>query len=728
MANRFSLQAVFGASDRFSATVSKMENRISAMTKRVRGGLGAVDRFNERVSGGLQQVAITGGAAGLAMGFAAHNVVSAGADFEQAIADVGAVSLMTRGEVADLEKQALDLGASTKFSAKEVAAGMELMGRAGFTNAEIMQAIPGVLNAAAAEGAELAEVAGIVSNVLKGMGLEASQTTRVADVLALASARTNSSITSLGESMANASATARQFKIPFEDTVSAVALLQDVGMDASEAGTAINTMLTKLAKPSKEAAAEMAALGIKFQDAAGNMLPLPQLLGQFEKGAKKAGGNMKQVAFFAELVGLRGQKAALNLMDLFKSGKVGDLTKELQNAQGSAEKMAKLRMDTFKGDVSKLEKAFDAVKISLFDMNSKGMRGVVQSTTAWVLANKELIKTRVQDFIVGIVTHLPEIYLWAKRIAFGVLVFYAWAIAVKAAGFATFLFEGAVTAAGIAASALGVVMGILAAVTDTATIATVLHTAWTWLKNAAMIAYNAVVWLGVAAMTAYAIVTSDATVRNVLAEAIMAVLRAGFIAYNAVVGIATALIAAYNAGTLLTTIQQGALVAVIWLAVAAQTALNAVMSVNPAFLVGAAIIGLIALVLKLSGGWDFLKEKISGFASSAMARIQPIVDKVMAFYNAVKKAAGAVGQFLGFGEGTPGGAPPGFVRAPDADSQLPLMTPSDGVSKTVEESNFVSRADLLIHDPTGRAELVNKDLGPGMAIRLAPSGQFAPGP
>src|SRR5690606_21107227 len=162
-------------------------------------------------------------------------------------------------------------------------------------------------------GLEMAEVSNHVSNVLKGMGLEASQATRVADVLALASARTNSSIGSLGESMKNVASTARQFNIPLEDVVAGVALLQDVGLDASVAGSAMNVMLTQMAAPTDSLKKKMQQWGVTFKDAKGNMLPFQDVLANISLAAQKAGGNMDQVAFIAELVGMRGEKAASNL-------------------------------------------------------------------------------------------------------------------------------------------------------------------------------------------------------------------------------------------------------------------------------------------------------------------------------------------------------------------------------------------------------------------------------
>lgn len=432
---RFSVEAIFKAVDNITGPISKIEARLLGLSKNTRETLGSIDAFNSKIHGGLMAVARGAAVAGAAVGVVGANVIKTGMGFEQAIANVGAVSLMTREQVSDLEKKALELAKTTKFSATEIAGGMELMGKAGFTNAQILAGIAPALSAAAAEGAEFAEVVSIMSNTLNGMGFDktAKNTQMVADTLTLASARTNSSITSLGESLKNVAPIARQFNIPFKDVVASVALLQDVGIDASEAGTSMATMLTKLATPTDGIKAKMRALGVTFQDANGNMLALPQVLGNFANAAQKSGGNMKQAAFFAELVGLRGQRAALNLQQMFKSGRFAELAKELETAEGKAKKMADLRMNTLTGDLTLLGNAVDDVKIGLFDMNSGPLRGIVQDTTAWIKANKGLILTKVQDFIVKVVKNLPEIWKWTKRIGVGAAAFYTWATAVKTA-------------------------------------------------------------------------------------------------------------------------------------------------------------------------------------------------------------------------------------------------------------------------------------------------------
>ncbi len=423
MAGRFSVEAVFKAVDKITAPVSKMQNRLGKFTRGAEKGLRRVNRMAGKMASGFKRgakvIAVSAGIAGAAIA----QMAQAGIGFEQAITNVGAVGLKTRDEIKTLEVQALELGRSTKFTATESANAMETLAKAGFNTQEILKATPAVLSAAAASGLEIAEVADHMSNVLKGLELGMDQSARVANVLALASARTNSSIGSLGESMKNVAATASDLNLPLEEVVASVALLQDVGLDASVAGSAFNTMLTKMAAPSAGMVKKMKKLGISFKDANGDMLPFNQVLEQLNTASKKVGGNFDKVAFLSELVGLRGQKAASKLSKLFETGKLEKLTKELKEAEGVAEKMAVLRMSTVQGSMTLLGSAVDAVKVKIFNLNSGPLKDTIDKMTAWVSANEDLIADNVQRVIDLLITNLPKIAMWAERIAIGIAVF-----------------------------------------------------------------------------------------------------------------------------------------------------------------------------------------------------------------------------------------------------------------------------------------------------------------
>ena len=429
---RFSVEAIFKAKDRITAPVSRMQNRVGKFTRAATAGFQKLNRSVDKVSAGIKKAAQVTAVSAVLIAGAMAPVFAAGADFEQAITNVGAVGLKTRAEIAPLEQMALELGRTTQFTATQAANAMEILARAGFSNNDILKATPGLLSAAAASGLEIAEVADHVSNALKGMGLETDQAARVADVLALASSKTNSSIGTLGESLSNVASTARQLKIPFEDTVAAIALMQDVGLDASVAGSAFNTMLTQMAAPTVAMQKKMRRFGISFKDAKGNMLPLQKVLEQLSIAGKKAGGNFDKVAFLAELVGLRGQKAASNLADLFETGKVGELTKQLENARGSAEKMAKLRMNTVRGSMLLLGSAIDAVKVKIFDLNGGALKGLIDRTTEWVNLHGEEYANKIGSALGRLIDNLPTIVKWLERIGVALAVFYAFAAAVKA--------------------------------------------------------------------------------------------------------------------------------------------------------------------------------------------------------------------------------------------------------------------------------------------------------
>lgn len=440
---QFAIKAVIDAVDRFSEPMRRMRQGVGGFARQAKRDFASVGSAIDGMAGAAAKV----GLAAAPLGLAAKSVIASGAEFEQAIADLGAVSLTSRDQIRDLEAEAKRLGATTKFTATEAANAMEVMARAGFTNEQVLKGIGGVLAATAAEGGDIVAVTETVSSIIKGMGIDAAETTRVADVLALASSKTKSTITSLGESMKTLGPVARQVGVSMEEAVAMAALLQDVGLDASEAGTATATMFTKLSKPGAQVAATLKKMGVAFKDAKGNMLPPVQVLQQLQKAAKQAGGNMDQLALFADLVGLRGQKAALNLSKLFESGKGEELVEMLNNAAGSAEKMAGLRMDTLEGDLNILKAAVDSVKIALFDTQSGALRGLIQGFTEWVETGGQLLAQDIAGFLSTIAQNMETIVKWGKRIGVVIGVLYGFSLAVKAVAFATSVMNTAMTVA-----------------------------------------------------------------------------------------------------------------------------------------------------------------------------------------------------------------------------------------------------------------------------------------
>lgn len=448
---RFSIEAIFSAVDRITPAMNRIGRGMDKVTGGLNKRLGQLDRVNNNLINGFTKTAAGVAALAIPLGFLGGKVLSTGAQFEQAITDVGAAWMLTRDQIAPLEKLAIQLGSTTKFTSTEAANAMELMAKSGFNMGEVMAGVGGILDAASASGEGIAETADHVSSIMKGMGLNAkdafgpwaSQTQRVADVLAAVSIETKSSIGSLGESMKNVAPVARQLGIPLEDVVMAVGLLQDVGLDASEAGTATATMLTKLAKPADEVAAKMKKMGISFQDSFGNALPLRDILGQFAIAAKESGGNMDSLAFFADLVGLRGQKAALNLQEMLVSGKFDALAESMRNVYGRANQVANLKMNTTLGDWEKFTSAIDGVQTKIFNLESGPLRRIIQRMTGWVEVNEQLIVSKTGEWaekvfnsVDKIANNLPTILHYAEMVGKALLAWAAFTVIAKTVGIA----------------------------------------------------------------------------------------------------------------------------------------------------------------------------------------------------------------------------------------------------------------------------------------------------
>ncbi|MDZ7922701.1 MAG: phage tail tape measure protein [Marinagarivorans sp.] len=407
-----------------------MQQSISRFTRSATRNIRAVNRASDGLASSLKSVAAYAAGAG----FAVAALSASGASFEQAITDVGAVSMQTREQIAPLEQLALKLGSSTKYTATEAARAMETLARAGFSASETLSVTPAVLSGAAAAGMEIAEVAEHVSSVLKGMRRPAAEAAEIVDILALASAKTKSTIGTLGDSMSKVSSTAAGLKVPVVDAVAAVAMLQDVGLEASISGSGVNTMLNRMSAQTPAAAKAMKKLGITFKDSNGNLRPFADIFPELSSALGKLKGDTARVGVLVTIFGTEGQKAAQNLTELYASGRASELVEQLQNAKGSAEQMSKIRMNTTIGSLTLLGSAVDAVKVKIFSMQAGPLKKAIDRMTEWVTKNEDLIATNVGDFLVKVGNGIMFVVKHGETIGKIIASIIALAVAFKALG------------------------------------------------------------------------------------------------------------------------------------------------------------------------------------------------------------------------------------------------------------------------------------------------------
>lgn len=376
-------------------------------------------------------------AAKATLGFG-KDVVQVGLDFDAAMSQVKALGQLENDDFIKLRKRAMDLGASTKFTAAQVAEAFSYMALAGWDTEEMLDGIDGVLNLSAASGEDLGRTSDIVTDAITAMGLTAKDAGHFVDVLAQASANSNTTVAQMGEAFKYLATTGGVLEYSIDDVATVLGLLANNGIKASQAGTSMRQILNTLINPTDKAAKAMKKLGISLFDPETNARkPLGQVLQEFRDVFKGAGLQLEE-GFDAEELQTRldslnawydeeaakikemksGQAHAFRELDkeynerfkdeitpnqsfLANLGEIGglrgisslfaimastdedfqQLTESIANSEGAADEMAKTMLDNLQGDITILNSAMEGLKIIVSDSFKDQLRSFVQSFT-----------------------------------------------------------------------------------------------------------------------------------------------------------------------------------------------------------------------------------------------------------------------------------------------------------------------------------------------------------
>ncbi len=273
--------------------------------------------------------------------------VKGGADFEQALSRVQAATGATAAEMRALRKAAQEAAADARygFTELEAAGALENLAKAGLSVRDAIATLPSAMQLARAGDVELATSAEYLTKIVNGLGLSFADAGRVADVLALGANATNTSVAGLAQALSYAAPLANTLGLSLESTVAIVGKFADAGIDASRAGTALNSIFAQFSDPASKFRTELAAAGITT--------------GNFEKMLHElaAAGPAGQRAIAAV-----GQEAGPALRALLNQGIVSldVLTQKLQNAKGSAAETAAVMQSNLNGALNALRTAWDS--------------------------------------------------------------------------------------------------------------------------------------------------------------------------------------------------------------------------------------------------------------------------------------------------------------------------------------------------------------------------------
>ena len=299
--------------------------------------------------------------------------VKVAAEFEKTLSKLRAVSGGTAKQMDSLEKQSRQLGRSTAFTANEVAGLQVELAKLGFTSDQILKSSGGVLDLAAGLGTTLSDAAILTGSSIRAFGLQTKDTGRVVDVFAHAAASSALDFNKLTEGLKNAAPIARATGRTIEETVALLGTLANAGIVGGKAGTDLRKIFSKLNEE-----------GLSLNDA----------YDLVNNSSDKLGTAM-------DLVGERAKGALLVLANGIEPTK--KLAKELNNAEGAAEKMRITMEDNLRGDWDKFVSATTDLGITLGNSTNPHLRTLLQHLTdiAAVISDeldfKEFLKS-IEDF------------------------------------------------------------------------------------------------------------------------------------------------------------------------------------------------------------------------------------------------------------------------------------------------------------------------------------------
>lgn len=218
------------------------------------------------------------------------------ASFETSIISAGQKAGASAEQLARMKDLAIEMGAKTKFSASESAVALDELAAAGFNAEDSMAALPGVMLAAQASNSDLGLTAKTTSQIMNAFNIEAGRSAEVADVLSQAANTTSLDMQGIGEAMAHAGQLGATANQDLEDVVATIGRMVDQGVPAASAGAAIRQAMTNLQAPTNKAKGYLDDLGIAVRDSKGEMLPLPQILKNFETALDDSNPKMQEMA------------------------------------------------------------------------------------------------------------------------------------------------------------------------------------------------------------------------------------------------------------------------------------------------------------------------------------------------------------------------------------------------------------------------------------------------
>lgn len=358
-----------GDNSKFQSDVNQTENIAKSKTS-------AIGSFAKTAVVGIGAAVAAVGAGMVAF---AKDSIGVGSEFDKSMSQVAATMGTTVDQISELRDFAMDMGATTAFSATEAAEALNFMALAGYDAETSMKMLPNVLNLAAAGNMSLARASDMVTDAQTALGLTLPETEKLVDKMAKTSSKTNTSVEQLGDAILTVGGTAKSLKGGTTELATMLGVLADNGIKGAEGGTALRNVILALSAPTDTAAKKLDELGVSAYDADGNMRALPDVFSDLNAAmdGMTQGEKTEVLNTIFNKVDLKSANALLATT----GSRFNELETAIDGATGAAQEMASTQLDNLAGDVTLFKSALEGAKITVSNSLTPALRTFVQFGT-----------------------------------------------------------------------------------------------------------------------------------------------------------------------------------------------------------------------------------------------------------------------------------------------------------------------------------------------------------
>lgn len=413
----------------------------------------------------------------LALGAGAIKTAS---DFEAGMSKVSALSGATGDDLKMLEDKAREMGASTKYSATESAEALSYMALAGWDAEQMAAGLEPSLKLAGASGMDLALATDIVTDTMSMFGMQASEATKMTDMLAYAQANSNTDVQQLGEALKYCGASANAMGYDLADTTALLGIFADQSLKGSSAGTTLNAMFRDMKAKAEDGAIAIGKKNVSIVDANGNYRDMTDILADVQKATE----GMTQAERDMALSSIWGTEALKGVNMAFEAGvpKIREFEEGIRNSDGAASEMYNTMQNNLQGAIDNMKSAFEGLLITIGKRLIPIFQNLVEGITN-VFTWFNNLNPAIQNVIIGVGGFLAV--LGPLLLIIGNVIIFVTKLGMAISTLVTFFSAGG-AGAGLLATAIAFLTGpiglTIAAITALIAIGVLLYKNWDEIK------------------------------------------------------------------------------------------------------------------------------------------------------------------------------------------------------------------------------------------------------